>query len=143
MVVIRVEARARLRALAAEAYPDEGCGVLIGVDSADRGRTEVAEVTSGRNLRDDRARDRYELDPGAILAAERQARAQGRDVVGFWHSHPDHPAEPSGFDTERAWADYVYVIVRTAPSGAAEERAWRLAGSGVGFAELAFDVLEA
>ena len=141
MVIVRAEARERLRALAALAYPDEGCGVLIGsIDAA--GETRVTEATPGRNLRRDRTRDRYELDPGSILAAERSARERGMDVVGFWHSHPDHPAEPSQFDTERAWAEYVYVIVRSGMEGAGEARAWRLEAEGAGFTELAMDVGE-
>lgn len=109
-----------LRRLAAAAYPEEGCGVLVGRESA------IVEVTSGRNLRTDRAGDRYELDPADIVGAERAARERGLDVEGFWHSHPDHPARPSAFDSERAWPDYVYLICATAPSGALDVRAHRL-----------------
>ena len=83
------------------------------------------------------ARDRYELDPLAIVRAERAAREAGLDVVGFWHSHPDHPAEPSRLDTERAWADYLYVIVSTSSSGAGAVRGWRLGDGGFGEVELA------
>ena len=97
----------------------------------------VVRVIRGRNLVTDRARDRYELDPGDIVAAERAARAEGLDVVGFWHTHPDHPARPSRFDTERAWADYAYVICSTTAEGVADLRAWRLEDSGGEFAEVA------
>jgi proteasome lid subunit RPN8/RPN11 len=121
---IEAEAEAALRRFAAAGYPDEACGVLIGLAGADV--VAVDEATLGRNLRADRARDRYELDPGAIVAAERSARGRGLDIVGFWHSHPDHPARPSEFDTERAWPEYVYVIVATSAEGSGDLRAWML-----------------
>ncbi|HET9051208.1 MAG TPA: M67 family metallopeptidase [Candidatus Dormibacteraeota bacterium] len=126
---------AELRRLAAEAYPHEGCGVLVGSAGAPGGDVAVLEATAGHNLRADRARDRYELDPGDIVAAERSARARGLDIVGFWHSHPDHPARPSQVDTSRAWPDYVYVIAATSPAGAGDVRAWVLGGEGEGFLE--------
>lgn len=124
-------ARAELERLAAASYPVEGCGVLVGAFGGD-GEVSVVRATPGRNLVTGRARDRYELDPGDIVAAERAARAEGLDVVGFWHTHPDHPARPSRFDTERAWAEYVYVICSTQPGGVADLRAWRLGAGGGG-----------
>jgi proteasome lid subunit RPN8/RPN11 len=138
-VVVGAEAAAELRRLAAAAYPSEGCGVLVGVASADGG-VSVRSVSAAANL-SPRGRDRYELDPLAIVRAERAAREAGLDVVGFWHSHPDHPAAPSRLDTERAWADYLYVIVSTSPAGTGDVRAWRLAGGeGDGFVELSVAV---
>src|ERR1700737_704776 len=111
-------AAAQMRELAAAAYPNEGCGVLIGA-LAD-GRMEIVEATSARNMNTERARDRYDMDPRDIVVADREARQRGLDVVGFWHSHPDHPARPSQFDTDRAWIDYVYVIVNTTADGAGD-----------------------
>ena len=133
-VVFGPGTEAELRRLASEAYPSEGCGVLVGAAGAEGG-VSVRSVSAGRNL-STRGRDRYELDPLAIVRAERVARAEGLDVVGFWHSHPDHPAAPSRLDTERAWADYVYVIVSTTSEGAGALRAWRLAGGGAEFEEV-------
>jgi len=56
-------------------------------------------------------RDRYEIDPRDHIRIQREADAAGLDIVGYYHSHPDHPAQASRFDTERAWAGYVYLIV--------------------------------
>ena len=131
-VSFAADAIADLHRFAAESYPDEGCGVLIGRAAADS--VEVVEVTRGRNLVKERSRDRYELDPGAIVAAERAARANGLDIVGFWHTHPDHPARPSGFDTERAWPEYIYVICAVGAAGVRMVRAFRLEEGG-GFIE--------
>lgn len=137
MAVLRFSAaaRAELERLAAAAYPVEGCGVLIGEYGGD-GEASVVHATPGRNLLTERARDRYELDPGDIVAADAAARAEGLDVVGFWHTHPDHPARPSRFDTERAWPDYLYVICSTTGDGVADLRAWRLPASGGEFDEV-------
>ena len=131
-VVLSPPAVAELRRLAVAAYPDEGCGVLVGATGA---TLQVTAVTCGSNLAA-RARDRFELDPLDILHAERQARRAGLDVVGFWHSHPDHPAEPSGLDTERAWPDYLYVIVSTSARGTGDLRGWILSPDGDGFREV-------
>jgi proteasome lid subunit RPN8/RPN11 len=83
------------------AYPYEGCGELIG--GSDPDLASVSEVFEGKNLVQDRRDDRYELDPRDIIRAERAARASGQELIGFYHTHPDHPARPSQFDTDRAW----------------------------------------
>lgn len=124
----------RMRELAARAYPDEGCGVLIGAFIGEH--ADVSDVTSGRNLNTDRARDRYVLDPLAIVTADRDARSRGLDIVGFWHSHPDHPAHPSQFDTDHAWVDYVYVICATAAEGTGDANAFALSTEGGPFEHL-------
>jgi proteasome lid subunit RPN8/RPN11 len=135
-VVFAAEVAGELRRLAAAAYPLEGCGVLIG---ASGDVLSVRSVTSGANLAP-RGRDRFELDPLAIVRAERWAREAGQEVLGFWHSHPDHPAVPSRLDTERAWQEYLYVIVSSSAEGTGAVRAWRLLPAGDGFVELSVAV---
>jgi len=131
-----------IREYAAAAYPHEGCGVLIGEQSAEDSAVRVVDVTSARNLFTSRLEDRYDLDPADMLQADRDARAQGRDVVGVWHSHPDHPARPSQFDTDRAWAGWVYVIVATQSGGAGDANAFALEAEGGAFAQLQLVVEE-
>ena len=121
-------AHQRIREFAAAAYPDEACGVLVG-RRVERG-TEVMTATSARNLNTERSRDRYLMDPTDILRADRDARAAGLDVVGFWHSHPDHPASPSQYDTDHAWTDYVYVICTTTAEGTGDVNAFSLNADG-------------
>ena len=123
---------AEVRRLAAAAYPSEGCGVLVGTGGD---VVTVRSVTTAPNL-SERGRDRYELDPLAILRAERAAREAGEEVLGFWHSHPDHPAVPSRLDTERAWPDYLYVIVSSTAEGTGDLRGWRLLPGDAGFGEV-------
>jgi proteasome lid subunit RPN8/RPN11 len=96
-----------IRTHGAEGYPNEICGIMVGP----RGGGRATEVKRARNLIVDRARDRYEIDPRDHIRIQRETDAAGLDIVGYYHSHPDHPAQASRFDTERAWAGYVYVIV--------------------------------
>ena len=127
-VRLSAPALAEIRRLGEAAYPHEGCGVLIGSYQSEV--VEVQEATSGRNLWTERLRDRYDLDPADIQAADRHARSLGLDVVGFWHSHPDHPARPSQFDSDRAWVDYAYLIVSTVSGGSGDLNAFSLSAEG-------------
>jgi proteasome lid subunit RPN8/RPN11 len=106
------------------AYPEEGCGVLLGRD-VDAAR-EVLRAVALVNTLDDAKHRRYTISPDQFLAAERSAREAGLDVVGFFHSHPDHPARPSAFDLEHAWPWYSYVIVSVTHGRAADTTSWRL-----------------
>jgi proteasome lid subunit RPN8/RPN11 len=127
-ITLGAEAGVAIRALASAAYPYEGCGVLVGRFAGEN--AEVVEATSGTNTNTERARDRYLLDPADIVRADRHARERGLDIVGYWHSHPDHPARPSQFDTDHAWLDYVYVIVNTTAGGAGDLNGFTLTAEG-------------
>ncbi len=127
-VELAASADSRIRLLAVAAYPNEGCGVLIG--RTDGERVEVVSATSGTNTNTERARDRYVLDPLDVVRADREARTLGLDVVGIWHSHPDHPAMASQFDSDHAWVDYVYLIVNTTAHGAGDLNGFALKDEG-------------
>jgi proteasome lid subunit RPN8/RPN11 len=99
-----------VRAHAEEGYPNEICGVLIGP----AGKGWISEARRARNAVIERARDRYEIDPVDQLRIQRECDAGGLEILGYYHSHPDHPARPSVFDTERAWAGMLYLIVSVA-----------------------------
>ena len=116
-------ARAALEAIkahGAEGYPSEICGILVGP----RGSRTATEAKRARNIIVDRARDRYEIDPRDHIRIQREADAGGQDIVGYYHSHPDHPAQASRFDTERAWSGYVYLIVSVAGGDAVDANAF-------------------
>lgn len=125
-LVLSASQRGELAERAAAGHPHEVCGLLIG--RTGDGRVETVRVTSARNLNVERAHDRFELDPADWLAADKGARAEGLEIVGIWHTHPDHPAEPSATDLEAAWEGYSYLIIGTTAAGAAELRSWRLVG---------------
>lgn len=113
---------AAIRRHGEEAYPDEACGILIG-RTVSRG-VAVVEVRRARNLNTDRARDRYDLDPLDQLRAEEEAGLAGLAVVGFYHTHPDHPASASRTDANLAWPGYHYVICALAQGKPGDLRAW-------------------
>lgn len=110
---------------AAASYPDECCGVLIGRILGDS--TVVERLLSVDNERDESRHNRYLINPETVLAAHKEARALGLDVVGYYHSHPDHPARPSEFDREHAWPGVSYLIVSVEKGSVADARSWRLA----------------
>ena len=116
----------------AETFPHECCGALLGRDAA---FLENAEAESSRevlelfplvNRRDDSPRNRFAVTAEDVLDAEKAARQRGLDVVGWYHSHPDHPARPSQFDREHAWPWYSYIIVSVMGGKPAEMTSWRL-----------------
>jgi desampylase len=103
-VSLKAEVRRQMVAHAREAAPAECCGLLVG-----RGH-RVAEAVRARNIAD--SATRFVIDPAEHIAARREARARGLEVVGFYHSHPHSPAEPSATDlAEASYADHLYLIV--------------------------------
>ena len=117
--------RARLKAWACTSYPHEACGLLIGRNVG--ACNAVVDVRQARNLRTERAHDRYEIDPQDFLAADRDARHRHLELVGVWHTHPDHPARPSSTDLAAAWPQWSYVILAVGQAGVSEMTSWRLA----------------
>ena len=113
------------------AYPDEGCGVLIGRQRGDV--REIESVIGFENAHGGPRRKRYLIAPEEFLDADRRAREQGLELLGFFHSHPDTPAEPSSFDLEHAWGYYSYLIVSISNGAVAGERSWRLRADRSGF----------
>ncbi|MEM1449591.1 MAG: M67 family metallopeptidase [Planctomycetota bacterium] len=119
-------ARTELEDRARRGYPHEACGLLVG--RRDASGAAVYEVTESRNLEPIRARDRYTLDPLHLLAVEEDARTRSLDVLGVWHTHPDHPAHPSETDRAAAWEGWSYVIASVERGEVADVRSWRLDG---------------
>lgn len=108
---IRRDALDAIRAHGAEGYPHEICGIMLGPRVQGTSGRVVTEVRPARNIVTERAHDRYEIDPRDHMRIQREADAADLEIIGYYHSHPDHPAQASRFDTERAWAGYVYLIV--------------------------------
>ena len=94
-----------------EAYPEECVGALIGTVAADGTARTVERLFPIDNRSDANRKRRYLVSPLDYLAAERAADAAGKTLLGFYHSHPEHPAEPSATDLDLAQPNFVYVIV--------------------------------
>jgi S-sulfo-L-cysteine synthase (O-acetyl-L-serine-dependent) len=119
-----------IRGHAAGAYPDECCGALIGRESG-----PVAEAFELSNTTDLERRRRFLIGPEDYRAAEARATESGGELLGFYHSHPDHPAVPSAFDLEHAWPNMRYMIVSVRAGRPEEARSWRLRADRSGFDE--------
>jgi len=118
-----------LRKHGEETYPHECCGVLLGrsVQNADNlDINTVEDAVRAGNTRTDAAHNRYHIAPQELIKIQRQGRERGLDIVGFYHSHPDHPARPSQFDLDHAWPTFAYVIVSVAAGAAADMTVWWL-----------------
>ena len=124
-LVLPADLRRRIETEGAAAYPNECCGILIGRDVG--GRRLVEKLEPGQNVfAADERYHRFSIDPRAQLKAEREAEAEGKVVLGFYHSHPDHPARPSEYDREHAWPFYSYVIVSIEKGRPADMTSWVL-----------------
>ena len=118
-----------LRAHGEETYPHECCGILLG-HSRD-GANEVLELMRAGNTRTDSAHNRYHIAPQELVAAQRAGRKKGLDIVGFYHSHPDHPAQWSVTDfAEAHWLCCSYVITAVAQGRAEVTNSFLLRGTG-------------
>jgi len=118
-VKLRLAAAARQAiARGAEAgYPHDVCGILLGRLGAE---ASVEEACPCPNINAERSRDRYELDPLTQVKIEKQARERGLDVVGYYHSHPDHPAQASETDSKLSWPG-VYYLIQSVQAGQAKD----------------------
>jgi proteasome lid subunit RPN8/RPN11 len=117
-----------LRAHGEETYPYECCGALLGRPGAD-GWQVVSAVRAG-NTRTDSAHNRYQIAPLELVKIEREANRQGLEIAGFYHSHPDHPAQWSQTDfAEAHWLGCCYMITEVAGGKAAVTNSFRLAGT--------------
>jgi proteasome lid subunit RPN8/RPN11 len=112
-----------------ETYPHECCGVLLGRFEDDGSRTVTSSARCG-NTRTDSAHNRYNIDPKELVRIQREGRNRGEDIVGFYHSHPDHPAQWSKTDHEEAhWIGCSYVITAVEKGKAAITNAFELTGT--------------
>jgi proteasome lid subunit RPN8/RPN11 len=105
------------------AYPAECCGALVGRVAGST--KDVHRLAPALNRRTDDPH-RYLIAPDDLRRLEQEVRAAGDEIVGYYHSHPDHPARPSAFDTEHAWPWYSYVIVRVDRGRGADLASWVL-----------------
>jgi len=126
MLVLSADRKNIIRAEGEKAYPNECCGFLVGeVDKA--GVKTVKDVQAIDNSREDGEQyHRFLITPEDMMRAEQTARSMKLDVVGFYHSHPDHPAAPSEYDKDHALPFYSYVIVSVKQGKADELTSWEL-----------------
>jgi proteasome lid subunit RPN8/RPN11 len=143
-VKLSTDIGAQIRSHGAQTYPHECCGALLGRDR-DSSETvsaggpqpaarEVVALFPLVNRRDDSPRNRFSVTSEDVRDAEKAARKQGLDVIGWYHSHPDHPAKPSQYDRDHAWPWYSYIIVSVASGQPQDMTSWRLRDDRTDFA---------
>ncbi|MGH9326478.1 MAG: M67 family metallopeptidase [Terriglobia bacterium] len=146
----------RIQQHGARDYPSECCGALLGTEV--NGTKEVKDVAPLRNVRHDpdRAeellpltvpereseRNRFLIDPKDLLKVEKEARERGLDLIGYYHSHPDHPARPSGYDRDHAFPWYSYVIIAVERGAPGQYTSWTLREDRSEFNEEPIEVTE-
>jgi len=117
-----------LRAHGEETYPHECCGVLLGLSTPAGWR--IVEAVRAGNTRTDSAHNRYHIAPTELVGIQRAARTKNLEIAGFYHSHPDHPAQWSPTDfAEAHWLGCAYVITEVAQGKAAATNSFLLAGT--------------
>jgi proteasome lid subunit RPN8/RPN11 len=128
--MLRIDARdyAEIRRHGEATYPHECCGILLGTMDEDGIRLVTSTARCG-NTRTDSPQNRYNIDPKELVRIQREGRERGEDIVGFYHSHPDHPAQWSPTDLAEAhWFGCSYVITRVAQGKADITNSFELAG---------------
>ena len=124
MLEISPQLAERIRRHGVQTYPHECCGALLGTDG-DAGR-QVRDLLPLVNRQADSSRNRFSISPGDFRTAEAAARERNLELIGWYHSHPDHPPLPSEYDRAHAWPWYSYVIVSVAGGEAKQMLSWRL-----------------
>ena len=136
----------KIRAHGAETYPHECCGALLGRDrdgAHPEAAREVVALFPLVNRHGESPRNRFIVTAEDVLEADKAAQAQGLEVIGWYHSHPDHPARPSQFDQDHAWPWYSYIIVSVHAAKPKDMTSWRLQDDRSGFLEEKIEQLKA
>jgi len=136
MLILTKQVHETITAHSAASYPYEGCGLLLG--SSEDGRNVVSRAWPLTNVWPEESEkpERFRIDPADWLAVELEAAAEGLDVIGIFHSHPDHPPVASPRDREwAAFAGYSYLITQVVDGRPALSRSWQLSPDRSGFVE--------
>lgn len=140
-LVIHEEILSRIHHHGEQAYPEEGAGLLLGEN---RGSDQqVYEILSLTNMREAGTRhNRYQLSSQDYLKGEELASSMGLEVLGVFHSHPDHPNRPSEFDRQWAWPNFSYLITSVLEGEAVGSRSWRLNEDRAKFSEEEVEIIQ-
>jgi proteasome lid subunit RPN8/RPN11 len=135
MIELGADLRQTIREEGATAYPNECCGFVLGKIREDGGRKAEVLIPMNNAREAEEQYHRFTIEPEDFMKAEREARARSLDIIGFYHSHPDHPARPSDYDREQALPFYSYLIVSVEGGRADALTSWELAADRAAFTE--------
>jgi proteasome lid subunit RPN8/RPN11 len=135
MLLLSFELENNIKADGEAAYPNECCGIILG-EIKDDGTKNAKRTMALNNSREDGERyHRFLITPEDMLFAEQTARAAKLEIIGFYHSHPDHPSSPSGYDKDHALPFYSYVIVSVDNGKAQVLTSWELTDDRTNFVQ--------
>ena len=126
MLLLSSELEKNIKMDGEAAYPNECCGIILGEISDDGTKNAKRTVPINNSKEDSERYHRFLITPEDMLNAEKIARAAGLEIIGFYHSHPDHPSAPSGYDKDHALPFYSYVIVSVDDGKAQVLTSWEL-----------------
>jgi proteasome lid subunit RPN8/RPN11 len=135
MIEIHEVLLARICVSAEKSYPNECCGLLLGTSHY------IKEIRPVENSSSDSQRRRYLIKPKDLMDADHYGLGLAMDLIGVYHSHPDHPARPSAFDRETAVPQYLYLIVNVTQGRAGDVTCWRMRNWGSEFEPEALYIL--
>jgi proteasome lid subunit RPN8/RPN11 len=127
MIHLSAELCGQIRAEGERLYPEECCGLLLGSLEADRARKITLALPAENTREAEKRRRRFLMEADDFMRAEAEARRRGIEILGFYHSHPDHPAVPSEYDREHALPCFAYLILAVRKGVAGELSGWELA----------------
>jgi proteasome lid subunit RPN8/RPN11 len=114
---------AKIKSHSEETYPNECCGALLGkLENS----VLIYEIRSMKNINKTLPKRRYDIDPLELITVEKEAESKELDLVGIYHSHPEHPSRPSQYDLDHAWPNFSYMIVSVTNRKADQISSWRL-----------------
>ena len=126
MILLAAQQWKEINAHGERDYPYECCGLLLGLFAEDRVKVCAATYPISNAREEAAKRNRFLIRPEELLGGEKFAAGKGLDVIGFYHSHPDHPAVPSQYDLDHAWPLYSYVVVSVKSGQASDLRSWEM-----------------
>jgi proteasome lid subunit RPN8/RPN11 len=129
MILLAGEVERRIRAEGEKCYPEECCGIVLGrLEEDGKGKKAEDIVPLPNTGQEGERHHRFRIGPDEFLRVEKEARLRGLEVIGFYHSHPDHPSAPSEHDREQALPFYSYIILSVQKGAAAALSSWELSG---------------
>jgi len=135
MISIHEKLLKQLRVSALKTYPNECCGLLLGTSRS------IEEIRAAENAANESRHRRYIIHPRDLLEADNYARGLGMELIGVYHSHPDHPARPSAFDRETAIPQYHYLIINVTQGRSGDVTCWRTENWGSEFEPVTLHIL--
>jgi len=135
MLLLSSELEKNIRMDGEAAYPNECCGIILGEIGDDGTKNAKRTVAINNSGEDGERYHRFLITPEDMLRAEQLARTEKLEVIGFYHSHPDHPSAPSGYDKDHALPFYSYVIVSVDVGKAQVLTSWELTDDRIDFVQ--------